>query len=149
MPEELDGRRLGTCTDSAQPVSNGLYASFGIVPRMPFLNLLGRPRGGWEPPPLPEGVVATRAEAAGDGTLDAAAQAELGKYTAEVGRLQKEIDQINFEQTRLQRVVATFLVHELVGKTPKLTIDERRQAIEGAPIARTPCPEEHSDVGCL
>ena len=32
---------------------------------------------------------------------------ELGKYTSEVGRLQKEIDQINFEQTRLQRVIAT------------------------------------------
>ena len=31
-----------------------------------------------------------------------ALQAELGKYTSEVGRLQKEIDQINFEQTRLQ-----------------------------------------------
>ena len=84
LPEERAGRRLGTCTDSAQPVSNGLYASFGIVPRMPFLNLLGRPREGWEPPPLPEGVVATRAEAAGDGTLDPTVQGELDALDLEL-----------------------------------------------------------------
>jgi hypothetical protein len=34
-------------------------------------------------------------------------QAELGKYTSEVGRLQKELDGINFEQNRLRRVVAS------------------------------------------
>ncbi|HET6639416.1 MAG TPA: GNAT family N-acetyltransferase [Gemmatimonadota bacterium] len=77
LPEEPDGRMLGTCTDSAQPVSNGLYASFGIVPRMPFLNLLGRPREGWTPPPLPNGVTATRAEPGPDGPLREADQAEL------------------------------------------------------------------------
>lgn len=32
-----------TATDSAQPVSNALYASLGIVPRVPLLNLLGHP----------------------------------------------------------------------------------------------------------
>src|SRR6185503_12256906 len=36
----------------------------------------------------------------------AAKQAQLGKFTSEVGRLQKERDQITFEQTRLQKVVA-------------------------------------------
>jgi GNAT superfamily N-acetyltransferase len=78
LPEERDGRALATCTDSAQPVSNGLYASFGIVPRMPFLNLLGRPRPGWTPPPLPDGISASRIEPAGtDGGLDARQQAEL------------------------------------------------------------------------
>jgi GNAT superfamily N-acetyltransferase len=77
LPAERDGRRLGTCTDSAQPVSNGLYASFGIVPRMPFLNLLGRPREGWTPPPLPTGIMATRALPTDDGRLPAADQAEL------------------------------------------------------------------------
>ena len=30
-PASLDGRVLATCTDSAQPISNGLYASIGIV----------------------------------------------------------------------------------------------------------------------
>ena len=77
LPGSRDQRVLATCTDSAQPISNGLYASFGIVPRMPFLNLLGRPRPGWTPPPLPDGVTATRADVAADGTLAADAQGEL------------------------------------------------------------------------
>jgi GNAT superfamily N-acetyltransferase len=34
---------LAMCTDSAQPVSNGLYARFGIVPREPVFNLVGTP----------------------------------------------------------------------------------------------------------
>ena len=43
--ESRDRRRgiLAMCTDSAQPVSNGLYARFGIVPRMPVFNLVGTP----------------------------------------------------------------------------------------------------------
>jgi GNAT superfamily N-acetyltransferase len=32
-----------TATDSAQPISNALYASLGIVPRIPLLNLIGVP----------------------------------------------------------------------------------------------------------
>jgi GNAT superfamily N-acetyltransferase len=42
----LDDRRpgiLAVCTDTAQPVSNGLYARFGIVPRAPVFNLVGTP----------------------------------------------------------------------------------------------------------
>ena len=38
---------LGTATDSAQPISNALYARLGIVPRLPVLHLAGqvaRPR---------------------------------------------------------------------------------------------------------
>ncbi len=35
---------LSMCTDSAQPMSNGLYSGFGIVPRLPILNLVGMPR---------------------------------------------------------------------------------------------------------
>lgn len=34
---------LAMCTDAAQPVSNGLYARFGIVPRVPVFNLVGTP----------------------------------------------------------------------------------------------------------
>ena len=60
LPAPLGGRVLATCTDSAQPVSNGLYASFGIVPRMPLFNLIGRPRPGFDWPALPPGVVAQR-----------------------------------------------------------------------------------------
>jgi GNAT superfamily N-acetyltransferase len=84
LPEERDGRRLATCTDSAQPVSNGLYASFGIVPRMPFLNLLGRPRPGWTPPALPDGLTATRAEPGPDGLLVPDEQAELDALDLEL-----------------------------------------------------------------
>ena len=58
LPVPLDGRVLATCTDSAQPVSNGLYATFGIVPRMPVFSLTGRPRPGFEWPGLPDGVTA-------------------------------------------------------------------------------------------
>lgn len=60
LPSELDGRTLATCTDSAQPISNGLYASLGIVPRMPLFNLLGRPRPGSAWPPLPDGLIVER-----------------------------------------------------------------------------------------
>jgi GNAT superfamily N-acetyltransferase len=58
LPERLDGRYLATCTDSAQPVSNGLYASLGIVPRMPLFNLVGRPRLNSSWPSLPDGLSA-------------------------------------------------------------------------------------------
>jgi GNAT superfamily N-acetyltransferase len=34
---------LATCTDSAQPISNGLYARLGVVPRLPIFNLVGTP----------------------------------------------------------------------------------------------------------
>jgi len=60
LPEARDDQVLATCTDAAQPISNGLYASLGIVPRMPLFNLLGRPRAGWVPPPLPDGLTAAR-----------------------------------------------------------------------------------------
>lgn len=45
-----------TATDSAQPISNALYASIGIVPRVPLLNLVGLPRRpeGFEE--LPSGI---------------------------------------------------------------------------------------------
>ena len=58
LPEPLDGTILATVTDSAQPISNGLYASLGIVPRVPLLNLVGRPWEGWIGPPLPDGILA-------------------------------------------------------------------------------------------
>lgn len=32
-----------TCTDSAQPISNALYSRYGMMPRLPVLELVGRP----------------------------------------------------------------------------------------------------------
>ena len=59
--QDPDQRRNGvmaTCTDSAQPVSNGLYARYGIVPRMPVFNLVGQPAEPSSMPPLPSGISA-------------------------------------------------------------------------------------------
>ncbi len=49
---------LATCTDSAQPVSNGLYSKLGIVARMPVFNLVGRPASAAAFPALPDDVEA-------------------------------------------------------------------------------------------
>jgi GNAT superfamily N-acetyltransferase len=53
-----DGAARGTATDSVQPISNALYASLGIVPRMPMLSVVGRvgPDRPDAMPPLPSGV---------------------------------------------------------------------------------------------
>ena len=53
-----DASARGTATDSAQPISNALYASYGIVPRMPFLSLSGLPHRPEAFGPLPSGVAA-------------------------------------------------------------------------------------------
>ena len=45
-----------TATDTAQPISNGLYASLGIVPRLPLLDLIGLPERPEVFGPLPSGV---------------------------------------------------------------------------------------------
>lgn len=47
---------LAVCTDSAQPISNALYARYGLVPRLPVLNLVGRPGRAAELQALPGGV---------------------------------------------------------------------------------------------
>ena len=46
-----------TATDSAQPISNALYATLGMVPRMPLLSLVGLPRRPEAFGELPSGVV--------------------------------------------------------------------------------------------
>jgi GNAT superfamily N-acetyltransferase len=51
-----------TGTDSAQPISNALYASLGIVPRVPLLNLIGLPARPDAFGPLPTGIRATSFE---------------------------------------------------------------------------------------
>jgi GNAT superfamily N-acetyltransferase len=51
------GIARATATDSAQPISNALYATYGIVPRMPLLNLSGLPERPEAFGTLPSGVV--------------------------------------------------------------------------------------------
>ena len=64
-PQEIPGSApglplgvLATCTDSAQPASSGLYARYGMVPRMPVFNLVGTPKTPSVLPPLPSGIEA-------------------------------------------------------------------------------------------
>ncbi|HEU6439378.1 MAG TPA: GNAT family N-acetyltransferase [Terriglobales bacterium] len=64
-PQEIPGSApglplgvLATCTDSAQPASSGLYARYGMVPRMPVFNLVGTPKTPSVLAPLPSGIEA-------------------------------------------------------------------------------------------
>ena len=61
-----------TATDSAQPISNALYASLGIVPRMPLLNLIGLPSGPKRSGPLPSGIRPVPFERIAGGPADGA-----------------------------------------------------------------------------
>jgi GNAT superfamily N-acetyltransferase len=57
---DTDGLLLGTATDSAQPISNALYARLGIVPRVPLLQLTGEVEHPGAIPALEAGMVADR-----------------------------------------------------------------------------------------
>jgi GNAT superfamily N-acetyltransferase len=46
-----------TATDSAQPIANALYATYGITPRLPLLNLVGLADRPAAFGPLPSGIV--------------------------------------------------------------------------------------------
>jgi hypothetical protein len=63
VPDQVrSGALMATCVDSIQPISTGLYASYGIVPRVPVFTAIGNPRSG-ALPDLPRDVVATAFEA--------------------------------------------------------------------------------------
>jgi GNAT superfamily N-acetyltransferase len=72
---------LATCTDSAQPVSNALYASLGLAPRMPLVRLVGLPERDGHLPALPRGVTAVPFR-----DLDAAAGAHLDDEVTAIDR---------------------------------------------------------------
>jgi GNAT superfamily N-acetyltransferase len=56
-----------TATDSVQPISNGLYASLGLVPRIPLLRLVGLPNRNGDFGRLPDGTEAIRFDEVPDG----------------------------------------------------------------------------------
>lgn len=58
-PDDGEADYRSTATDSAQPIANALYASQGIVPRVPLLNLIGLPQRPDAFGELPSGVVPT------------------------------------------------------------------------------------------
>lgn len=76
-PRDGDDIVLATVTDAAQPISNGLYASLGIVPRMPMLNLVGRPSRPEALAELPAGIHAVRFDATAPAERDRLLEAEL------------------------------------------------------------------------
>jgi GNAT superfamily N-acetyltransferase len=76
-----------TATDSAQPISNALYASLGMVPRVPLLRLVGLVERPDRMPRLPGGIEVVRFEDIGsdpDGLARAALDAELNAIDREV-----------------------------------------------------------------
>ncbi len=70
MPPPGTDTAMATATDSAQPISNALYSSYGIVPRIPLLNLIGRPERADAFEPLPSGVVPVPFESIAGGPPD-------------------------------------------------------------------------------
>lgn len=56
-PGDGEASFRSTATDSVQPISNALYASEGIVPRVPLLNLIGLPQDPGAFGSLPSGIV--------------------------------------------------------------------------------------------
>jgi GNAT superfamily N-acetyltransferase len=61
---------LAVATDPAQPASNGLYAAYGIVPRMPAFNLVGRPGRPAALAALPTDIVRSRIDGSGSHEAD-------------------------------------------------------------------------------
>ena len=102
-----------TSTDSAQPISNGLYASLGMVPRIPLLRLVGLPERPDAFPVLPEGIgISAFDEIDGDGGL---ASAALGAELAGLDR-----GAVGFERSVDHAFVAGegrhgFLYHDRTG----------------------------------
>jgi GNAT superfamily N-acetyltransferase len=88
LPDPAEDLALATATDAAQPISNGLYAQLGMVPRVPMFNLVGRPVRAEALPTLPDGIQAIPFEATGPMERDRGLAAELA---AEIGTLDREV----------------------------------------------------------
>lgn len=76
LPSDSEMARA-TATDSVQPIANALYATYGITPRMPLLNLVGladRPAAFGD---LPSGIVPISFEQIAAGAADGAGHGEL------------------------------------------------------------------------
>ena len=62
-----DGLTLGTSIDSVQPISAALYSRYGMVPRLPVVQLVGRPDDAGDLAPLPSGIRGVEAGRDGGG----------------------------------------------------------------------------------
>jgi GNAT superfamily N-acetyltransferase len=90
-----------TATDSAQPISNGLYASLGMVPRIPLFRMVGLPEATDAFPRLPDGVDVVpfgeidqidRVEGSGGGLGSAALAAELAALDRDALGVERAVD---------------------------------------------------------
>jgi GNAT superfamily N-acetyltransferase len=94
-----------TATDTAQPISNGLYGSLGLVPRMPLLRLVGVPSRDGAFAPLPAGVEAIRFDEiarGGNGLGDSALAAELASLDRDAAGFERSADHaFHAEESRL------------------------------------------------
>ncbi|MEA2609460.1 MAG: hypothetical protein QOJ75_1703 [Chloroflexota bacterium] len=77
-----------TSTDSAQPIASALYATYGITPRMPLLNLVGLPMRPEAFGTLPSGIVPTAFDEIASGTAGGEGHADL---LLQVDRLDREL----------------------------------------------------------
>lgn len=92
LPVPGSGLTLATATDSAQPISNALYGRYGMVPRMPLLNLSGELRRPESLPGLPDGMTATPFEVVVAGTADGRPGAADGAGHRELSALVSALD---------------------------------------------------------
>ncbi len=84
-----------TATDSVQPISNGLYASLGMVPRIPILRLVGLPEQPAAFAALPAGVDAVRFDEVvddADGLASSALAAELAALDRDAAGFERTPD---------------------------------------------------------
>jgi GNAT superfamily N-acetyltransferase len=84
-----------TSTDSLQPISNGLYASLGMVPRIPLLRLVGLPERADAFPELPAGIGISafdEIEGGADGLASAALAAELAALDRDAVGFERAVD---------------------------------------------------------
>jgi GNAT superfamily N-acetyltransferase len=91
LPTDRDTFRA-TATDSAQPISNALYALHDIVPRMPLLNLTGLPIRPEAFGQLPAGVAAISFDEIDGGSTAAGATDGIAS-----GALRGELDALDRE----------------------------------------------------
>jgi GNAT superfamily N-acetyltransferase len=86
LPSSDSGMTLATATDSAQPISNALYSRYGMIPRMPLLNLSGELRRPETLPDLPDGVSAQAFEDVVSGASDGTGHRELASIVNTLDR---------------------------------------------------------------
>ena len=79
LPPPADDATLVVATDAAQPISNGLYASHRMVPRMPMFNLVGRPTRPDALTPLPDDIFPVRFDGSAPAERDHVLEGELAE----------------------------------------------------------------------